>query len=107
MAGTPSVGNAANVEARPGPLHHADGCLTLDQWPGQLVPRDQPAGRLVGNDLALLAVGAGPAFRQPVVRAVSTGHDRDGERGGFSGFSPRPTNWQASAPPVRLEKPRP
>jgi hypothetical protein len=36
------------------------------------------------------------------VRAVSTGRDRDDERRGFSGFSLRPTNWQASVRPVRL-----
>lgn len=35
-------------------------------------------------------------------RAVLTGRDRDDERGGFSGFSPRPTKRQASIQPVRL-----
>lgn len=35
-------------------------------------------------------------------RAVLTGRDRDDERGGFSGFTPRPTKRQASIQPVRL-----
>lgn len=35
-------------------------------------------------------------------RAVLTGRDRDDERGGFSGFSPRPTKRQASIQPVRF-----
>lgn len=32
---------------------------------------------------------------------MSIGRDRDGERGGFSDFPPRPTKRQTSAPPVR------
>jgi hypothetical protein len=39
-------------------------------------------------------------------RAVLTGRDRDDERGGFSGFTPRPTKRQASIQPVRFA-PRP
>jgi hypothetical protein len=35
------------------------------------------------------------------IAIVSTGHDGDGERIGFSGFSVRATKRQASAQPVR------
>lgn len=67
------------------------------RWEGGFDVNDSDSLNPPANLRGTLVIIGGYRFRD---RGVSSGHDGDGGRTGFSGFSVRATNRQASTQPV-------